>query len=41
MLDMFNSEIVGYDLSLVANYAQIERMLDSIDFSNQIEIYPR
>lgn len=35
MLDMFNSEIVGYDLSLVANYAQIERMLDSIDFSNR------
>ena len=35
MLDMFNSEIVGRDLSMKADYSQIERMLDSIDFKNR------
>lgn len=35
MMDMFNSEIIGYDLSMRADFSQIERMLKSIDFENR------
>jgi len=41
ILDMYNDEIVSYDLALVANYKQIERMLnraklDDIDTRNLV-----
>ena len=35
IMDMFNDEIVGYDLSLRADYQQIERMLSSANISNK------
>ena len=34
-MDMYNNEIIGYDLSLNPNFNQIERMLDSIVFTGR------
>ena len=34
-MDMYNNEIIGYDLSLNPNFSQIERMLDSIVFTGK------
>lgn len=35
MMDMFNNEIVGFDLSRIANYDQIERMFSSVDIASK------
>lgn len=35
IMDMFNNEIVGFDLSKKANYEQIERMLDSANIDSK------
>ena len=34
-MDIYNNEIIGYDLSLNPNFNQIERILDSIVFTGR------